>query len=70
MFSIISYPLQVEIATPVCSPARNDKGCLFLLYSIAFLKRICKMFDILPHLGYNISATGSDSRGCKLKSCR
>ena len=42
---------------------------LILPYSISFPKRICKMFDNASVMGYNISATGSDSRGRKPKGC-
>ena len=39
----------------------------FVEYSISSYKRICKTFDFFAIVEYNISATGSDSRGRRPK---
>ena len=38
-------------------------GCGHVFFSISLPKRICKTFDNSLFVGYNIVATGSDSRG-------
>ena len=50
--------------------AINNNLHFYLPIVYTFSKEFARVFDNSSNLLYNISATGSDSRGCKLKSCR
>ena len=43
------------------------------LYEVAFIisfpEKNCNLFDILPSIGYNKRATGTDSRGVRPNGC-
>ena len=60
------------VMTPPYSVIRElcDKSDFLLVILYSVVKDFARIFDISASIGYNILATGSDSRGCRLKSRR